>query len=134
MWDRHEESKPPEYASTYPRGNKLADEAAEALFNERHRPSPTGSETPSEPEPSDPSETDWENEGGRPTVVDVFGSVEGMNGVTLMRIYDVLFAMLDEANPKKATLIAELHARGDLLMSAPQFSTRFVADENGDSR
>lgn len=121
-WDDNNRTylPPLAYQSTYPHGNKVADENAEALFNAQ-RP---------KPEP-DPEEETWEGEGGAvPTEIDVFDSVEGMNGITLMRIYDVLFAMLDEVNPDKATKIADLHRVGDLLMSSPKFSATFFDDGN----
>ena len=74
------------------------------------------------------SQSDWENEGGS---VDPFGpdEVGGLQAIVQMRIYDLLFAVLDEINPKKAEYLADLHRRGSLFMSSPKFNAQFIDDE-----
>lgn len=52
-----------------------------------------------------------------------------LNFITLGRIYDVLFSLLDEQNPDKATFLADLHRAGGFLMSSPRFTAHFVDDE-----
>lgn len=52
--------------------------------------------------------------------------------IMLGRIYDVLLALLKEANPAVVNDILELHRAGHLLGTAPGFSGVFLTDEMND--
>lgn len=86
------------YESTYPHGNKIADEDAEALHNERQRV-----------------------EAGVEEEIDPFSPeyAPKLQLIVSMRIYDVLMALLTSEDETLAERLHELHADGKIMGSLP---------------
>lgn len=57
-----------------------------------------------------------------------FENMPMMNFIMQARIYDVLMALLTEANKDLARQLLELHASGAMMGPSPAFSGNFVTD------
>jgi len=53
----------------------------------------------------------------------------GVSLIVLMRIYDVLMALLDEQNADKAAELLQLHATGALAGTTPSYIGEFLTDK-----
>lgn len=62
-----------------------------------------------------------------------FDDVTMANFIVTARVYDVLMALLKEANPDAARDLLELHRSGSLLGSVPSFNGNFLTDLMNDS-
>ncbi len=66
-------------------------------------------------------------EEGNPLAPD---NIQVVQLITLLRIYDVLMALLDNENAAVAEQLLNLHKEGTLMASSPYMTGMFIADQN----
>ena len=72
----------------------------------------------------------WTEEAGVEPSPDPFhpSNIDVVANITLLRIYDVLAAMLTSMDERAAERLMDLHAKGGLMAPAPAYDPRAVSD------